>query len=376
MARRKKSNNRKPWGIYVYIAGDNNLSDNGLKDIVEMTKAGASKDVHVAVQIDTRGDYDGTVRYEISEPDFAGASHRIVIERFAEQNTGDPVVLANFAAWGANRYPASKRVLVVWNHGAGFMHEPTRDIAYDDSSRGDALTMAELRWALEKAGFGKKAGTLSILGFDACLMNMVEVAYEFGGLTRYVVGSQQTEPADGWPYDRIVARAKAKTTPKAMAAGIVSDYVRSYRAIGTRGITQSAVDVAKLAAVGKAVDSLGGILLARVGASRTEILQARVGAQGYEEPTYVDLADLMKRIQARLPDARVRAACARVKQAVKMAVLAKGSLGGSVNRSAGLSIWFPLVKTDYATRRSEYMALKYTADYPAWAAFLDALLAV
>lgn len=93
--------------------------------------------------------------------------------------------------WAAARYPARHRLLVVWNHGAGFMHEPTRDIGYDDSSKGDALTMAELRWALEKAGFGKSPqGRLALLGFDACLMNMVEVAYEFIGLADFVVGSQ------------------------------------------------------------------------------------------------------------------------------------------------------------------------------------------
>jgi hypothetical protein len=44
------------------------------------------------------------------------------------------------------------------------MHTPTKDIAYDDSSNGDALSMSELRWALE-GGFGKgKMGKLSILG--------------------------------------------------------------------------------------------------------------------------------------------------------------------------------------------------------------------
>jgi hypothetical protein len=65
-----KTNKKKNWGIYTYIAGDNNLSDAGLIDIREMERAGASKDVHVAVQIDTAGEHDGSVRYEITEPDF------------------------------------------------------------------------------------------------------------------------------------------------------------------------------------------------------------------------------------------------------------------------------------------------------------------
>jgi len=126
-----KANVKKNWAIYTYIAGDNDLSDDGLVDIREMERAGSSKDVHIAVQIDTAGEHDGSVRYEISEPDFNGRSHRTVIERLPEENTGEPKYLAAFAKWAASRYPAEKKLLVVWNHGAGFMHTPTKDIAYD-----------------------------------------------------------------------------------------------------------------------------------------------------------------------------------------------------------------------------------------------------
>jgi hypothetical protein len=149
-----KQNSKKAWGIYTYIAGDNNLSNAGLQDISEMAQAGASSDVHVAVQIDIAGEHEGSVRYEITEPDFAGHCHRTLIQRLPEQSTGAPRYLAEFASWAVERYPAKMRLLVVWNHGAGFMYTPTRDIGYDDSSKGDALTMGELRWALERAGFG------------------------------------------------------------------------------------------------------------------------------------------------------------------------------------------------------------------------------
>lgn len=203
-------NATKAWGVYAYIAGDNNLSDNGLVDIREMCEGGASKDLHVSVQIDTVGDQDGSVRYEITEPDFEGRCHRTVIQRLPEQDTGDPRNLASYLAWASQRYPARRRLFVVWNHGAGFMHEPTKDIGYDDSSGGDALTMAELRWALEKAGYGGKE-RLAILGFDACLMSMLEVAYEFAGVADFIVGSQQTEPGDGWPYRQVVAAGAIRT---------------------------------------------------------------------------------------------------------------------------------------------------------------------
>jgi len=60
---------------------------------------------------------------------------------------------------------------------------------------------------------------------------------------------------------------------------------------------------------------------------------------------------------------------------VKASVLANRRYGGAVSRSSGMSVWFPLVRTDYATRRSEYVALRCTQDYPGWSKFLDRLLA-
>ena len=376
MARKAKGNAPRQWAMYTYIAGDNNLSSAGLSDIREMEGAGASKDVHVAVQIDTAGAQDGSMRYEISLPDFAGKSHRTVIERLAEQNTGNPKFLVDFAQWATMRYPARNRLLVVWNHGAGFMHEPTRDIGYDDSSKGDALTMAELRLALEKAGFGKAPqGRLALLGFDACLMNMVEVAYEFTGLADFVVGSQQTEPGEGWPYGDVVAGFHKRPSPKAAAKHIVQVYDRSYRKLGQINVTQSAIELARLPAAGRTLDRLGRALLALLPARRNAIVEARVRTQGNEEPTYVDLIDLAKNLRS-IPDANLRAACDAVSAAVKASIVANKWYGGAVSRSRGLSVWFPLVPTDYATRRSEYVALRCTKDYPKWSGFLDRLLAI
>lgn len=376
MPRTTRSNPSRQWAMYTYIAGDNNLSSAGLSDIREMESAGASRDVHVAAQIDTAGEHHGSLRYEISLPDFEGKAHRTVIERLAEQNTGHPKYLADFARWAAKRYPARHRLLVVWNHGAGFMHEPTRDIGYDDSSRGDALTMAELRWALEKAGFGKvPLGRLALLGFDACLMNMLEVVYEFTGLADFVVGSQQTEPGEGWPYGDVVSALHRRPNPSVAAARIVQVYDRSYRRTGQLNVTQSALELARLPGTCRALDRLGRVLHALLPTRRQAIVEARIRTQGYEEPTYVDLVDLARNLRA-IPGAGVRAACDAVTAAANASVLANKRYGNAVSRSHGLSVWFPLVRSDYATRRSEYVALRCTRDYPAWSRFLDRLLTV
>ena len=99
---------RKPWSLLVYIAGDNNLSDYGLEDIQEMCEVGASSRSHVAVEIDTEGDFTGSIRYEIEEPDWSGYARRRVIERLPEQDSGDPETLRNFLRWGIGRCDAGQ----------------------------------------------------------------------------------------------------------------------------------------------------------------------------------------------------------------------------------------------------------------------------
>ena len=77
-----------------------------------------------------------------------------------------------------------------------------RGIAYDDQAQ-DFLDNIELKKVL--ANIRKKLKrNIDILGMDACLMSMVEVAYQMRDAVDYSVGSEESEPNEGWPYDRIL----------------------------------------------------------------------------------------------------------------------------------------------------------------------------
>src|SRR6185369_18078988 len=87
----------------------------------------------------------------------------------------------------------------------------------------------------------KLSRKIDILGMDACLMSMVEVYYQMRGLADYSVGSEESEPGDGWPYDRILKALAAKPamTPEELAKAIVSQYLASYKS--GDNVTQSAL---------------------------------------------------------------------------------------------------------------------------------------
>jgi len=374
MAKRKKSKKSlspRKWAFLAYIAGDNNLSDNGIEDIAEMAAVGTSKSSYAGVQIDTEGEHDGSVRYEISEPDETGQSHRVVIERLPESDSGNPEILLAFLKWGLKRYPAKNTITVVWNHGAGF-RTVRRDIAYDDY--GSSLDMNELKSAFTRAGVAKY-NKIAILGFDACLMNMLEIAHHLRNVAQYVVGSQETEPGDGWPYDSVLNAMNHNPTPKAMAKAIVREYMRSYREVGDSNITQSAIQTDRTEATVRAWSHLGDALVASLPRELSVINLARTKVQSYEYPDYVDAIHFAKLIANKATIPKLRSRAQAFAKAAARCIVVSDCEGGSVANSNGLTIWYPPEKAQYLAFRGKYVAMDFYATGPGWVNFLDALYA-
>ena len=74
---------------------------------------------------------------------------------------------------------------------------------------------------------------IDVVGFDACLMSMAEIMYQVRQCADYSVGSQQTEPGDGWPYDTVLRALAARPTmtPAELAGTIVDKYSRPIAAM-------------------------------------------------------------------------------------------------------------------------------------------------
>jgi hypothetical protein len=363
----KKKSQRRRWALLIYIAGDNNLSDAGLEDIQEMCNEGASQDIHVGVELDTYGEHTGSIRYEITEPDWSGQAFRTVIQRLPEKDTGDPETLKRFLRWGIRRYPADHRLLVVWNHGAGF-RSIRRDIAYDDF--GSSLDMPEIETALKRAGITPK-NKIQIIGFDACLMNMLEIVHHFHDQVEIVVGSQQTEPGDGWPYDKVLKQAKIAETPVELARGIVQEYLGSYRHSGIENVTQSAIKTVATPSIITAVDHLGKLLVANIKDIRDTICKIRINAQTFQMADYVDLIHLARLITQNITDTQIKSTANMVISATESSIIANASYGAAVKNAHGLSIWFPAASALYLNYRAKYMELKCNSSSFGWREFLD-----
>jgi hypothetical protein len=311
------------WTIMVYLDGDNNLEGAGVDDINEMEQVGSTAETNVVVQFDrisgydvSNGDWTDTRRGKITADTTTQIASNLV--SIGEKNMGDKATLREFALWAMAQYPAEHYLLVLWNHGDGWrtrieqlrsqlsvvnekmlrdgptppltqeaarldkkIAEVTKAICWDDTDGGDALTIAECREVLE--GISPK---IDIIGFDACLMAMTEIAYEMKDGAEYMVASEQLEPDDGWPYDSILTTLRA--TPAMASAELAAQIVYLYGQSYGGQETLSAVWLAKMATLASALDNLSALLIAQTTDWET-IEAARAASSNFYDRDYRDL---------------------------------------------------------------------------------------
>ncbi len=383
----------KRWTVLAWIAGDNNLDSYGLSDIKEMKRVGSTTDVDVAVQFDRRGN-GKTYRYHLRKGTTLASD---VVQQLGETDCGDPAVAIDFFTWGMQQFPSQKVLAVIWNHGSGIDEADVyarakdrglrierhgrprsntrprsqaraiatsklgraifsttldsairlRAIAYDDTNR-DFLDNAELKRVLTQV-VKKAKRPIDVLGFDACLMNMVEVAYQLRGLVGHIVASEAVEPGDGWPYQNVIGDLAAKPgmDGATLARAIVKRYLASYPA--SEEVTDSAVDVSRVQVLAQSVDILAGACLPTLQqpADYQAFGRAIRTAQRFDMKDYVDLGALCNQLIARSAQPAVQQAARAVLTNLsgpQPFVIAEGHKGKTVAGATGTAIYFPLAR--------------------------------
>ncbi len=351
------------WTFMVYLDADNNLEGAGIDDFLEMASVGSNADVNIVVQMDRVLGYDtsfddwtGTRRFLIKSGDTPSITP---IQGLGEQNMGDPTVLKDFVEWAVKKYPAEHYALSIWNHGDGFrdfrkrMIERARDIGRgeadmgvaravaSDDTDGDILYIKEVQQALEAATV-----KLDVVGFDACLMGMVEVGYALRNIANYVVGSEELEPGDGWPYDTILADlvATPSLSPKELASKIVTKYSNSY----SKGITQASVDISKLNFLVSKIDNFTN----KANSEWSNLRNARTNTRQYHPYSWdpsswgTDLWHFADNVYNQVTSSDIKTVAQELKDAIDDFVTAE-SHSPDMSGSHGIAIYFPPTETDF-----------------------------
>lgn len=108
---------------------------------------------------------------------------------------GNSGTFENFLKWGVESFPAAKMGLIFWNHGGGSI----TGVCFDEKNDYDSLSLTEIDSALNSVS-DNMTDKFEFIGFDACLMGTIESANTLASYSRYMYGSQETEPGYGWDY--------------------------------------------------------------------------------------------------------------------------------------------------------------------------------
>ncbi len=366
------------WTVLVYLNADNDLEPYGILNFNQMEKVGSSDRLKIVVQMDrsphydrTNGNWIGCRRYLVNKDSDNLIMNSTLLEDMGNVDMGNPNTLREFIQWGQQNFPAENYCLVIWNHGSGWRSSKSvakqtvpRNISFDDTS-GSSIKTTDLPFAL--------AGTsrLDVIAMDASLMQMLEVAYEIRGTTRFIVGSEESPPGDGYPYDKWLAKlaSNPRMNPRQLAKVIAEEYVKHYSSSGYYyPVTESVIDTSWVPEVAAAADEFAAAVLPFASSNASPLMTARQSAQAYAFDFYKDLIDYAGLVNQVIPDENVSLAFNRLKSAMSLAVIFERHTGTSVERSHGLSIYMPM-PGDYV---SSYETLSFTRDFPNWMRLIKA----
>lgn len=342
-----RAESRRKLTIMVYMCGSNLESQGGAAsaDLREMTEALRSEDVGILVLTGGSEKWSNGIESDgISINRIGlrnGAAARAVVDRLAPASMGDPDTLAYFLDYAVSRLPAEKYGLILWDHGNG----PMEGMCIDELFQPDVLTVEELSDALAKSAFSRDK--LEWIGFDACLMESVEIALQVAPYARYMIGSEETEPESGWDYgflDGVDADADGAETGRR----IVDRYIGDAKPGEFR--TLSCIDLSRVGELRERIDRLFSLWQDDVDPQTYSALaRQRKAIMGYgmdvarsmRDHDLVDLGDLIATLSPEKRGVGREAA-----EAIDSAVTYNAS---TMDGSCGLSVYFPYYnKESYA----------------------------
>lgn len=403
------------WTFVVYIAADNDLRSFAARNIKQMAQIGSNANINIVVQLDIRitGNQKITRRYFIEQ-------NKIYHVNATDQNSqhmdsGDPKTLISCCTWAIQNYPARKYALILWNHGTGiidpergriinpselFTFNPTinkleldrtvgfldfinkiksqriidfaaidcgdemelmpRGICWDDST-GNYLTNQKLEYALKEICNTQLGGKkLNIIGFDACLMSMLEVGNIVKKYANIMVGSQEVELGTGWDYKRVLSPFADKTlSDSEFATHIVTVYEDTYGKV-TNDYTQSAVNLNDIDSIENNISTLAGLLIECLKKQKNNAVKNAIQASRsklvcthFDEPSYIDLNHFYSNLQSNLKlfsltnDSETQYYKNQISKVIDegKSLIAKvvfaNKVGKNLGLARGLSIYFP-----------------------------------
>jgi hypothetical protein len=443
----------KEWTIMIYLAGDNNLSVD-MAHAMEQIKGIAGEEANgtnLFVYYDGNSDSIPTLYCDFSDSanpkhvrSFKVPNKLYRVESKRNESAADYRSVLNFVDWCVNKVEvgtgnnvkrgrrADRYGLIFSGHSLGFqdpglfkdetsgktmkmedmfllVDRLTRskddlagkihdlDVEYEKDHRFDSDPDADRRRSTVLVG-----QPLDILGFDSCVMGMLEVGYQFKNATKTMIASEGSVPSAGWTYAKILGSLARDFSPlddNEVAERFVTQFIKSQDSFTVGGVSvdMAAWDMGKLDTLNAEFEQLSKTLIECFDDPTSSIyrhmeraiLQVHWKCQSYMYDQNVDLGDFCELLRAEcislardlsLDDGpllqKVVQACDGVLKELMNAVILSGFSGGGYQYSNGISLFFPWSYVAYKASEKYYKRLKFvgTGAGRSWNSFLNRYL--
>lgn len=381
---------QKEWTIMVFNNAKNNLEKLQIGAINAMEAVGSDGNVNIVVQLGKMQQFDDfpypvfdgpqplakvkaakKVRGSAAKSaEWTGSRRYCLVKDTDSQNITSPVLweqpkvdmgdyknVVDFAKWTAENFPARHYILLIANHGAGWLDElpKGRGISYDDET-GNFIKTAELGPMLSEvsSALGQK---LDVYYSAACLMQSVEVGYEMKDYVKVIVGAEEvayTSSIAGfmWPMFFNQLMAQPGGTPEQQGAALAKAYAYGLKKKGYTG-TLSAINAETLTQLG--TDLTKWADLAMKLDDRAAGKAAKEKVKRFEYENYADLPNFLRlyamNVSTMVPTEQLalvkdfRALTTKILASLKKEVIIQNAVVGTENKAAyGISVEVPILE--------------------------------
>ncbi|MBR6028975.1 MAG: peptidase C11 [Clostridia bacterium] len=354
---RLKGSGKDTVTLMIYMCGTDLESRSGMasRDLQEITKASYGDNVQVIVY--TGGCSSWHVQgisssvnqiYRVA----SGKLQRLVDNDGSDAMT-NPATLTRFIKYCASNYPASRNMLIFWDHGGGSVSGYGYDEKYKSSG---AMSLAGINTALKNAGV-----KFDIIGFDACLMATVETALVCAEYGDYLIASEESEPGIGWYYtDWLTALGRDTSIDTLDLGKMICDGFTSACASQCRGqdTTLSVIDLAEVQhTVPEALTAWSRSVSDQIAAKDyNTISNARAGSREFASSSRIDQVDLT--------DLALKTGTEEGENLANTLRSAVKYNRSTMSNAYGVSVYFPYQKTSTVNKAvSTYNAIGLDESY-------------
>ena len=263
--------------IIVYMAADNDLSDDALNDLEEIKQSYTGSSINLNLNFVVFADLLNETPFLLKINNKSSE----IIQTYPELNSADPMELRNILSEIIEMYPADELGLILWSHGTSWLPAGSSLRSFGED-KGKQMNITDLAENLP--------AKFDFIIFDACLMGSVEVAYELKDKTDYIIASSTETIFEGFPYNRIIPEL---LQPTINLQSIAQHYYNYYNAqkYAYRSATIAVIDTEQLTGLAEAMKQI-------VTENNINLLFDRQSVQRldtYSEQYVFDLSDFVRK---------------------------------------------------------------------------------